>query len=304
MNDIQIYDANSQIELVVEAVLNGVGKGSRPVYAGAISAFREWSATNPHENAYSSLLAYRRYMEDRGLQNATINRHLSALRRFFETAYHMNQLPESVWKNIQEVKNIHVQGQKRGNWLSFDQAQALLKAPDITTFKGLRDRAILAVMLGCGLRRSEVSGLRGDHLVQREGVWFIENLLGKHNRTRTIPLQEWVVQAVLQYIMSFTNSNVPSGRLFWSIDRHGNWHSSISSQAIWLIVLDYAKKIGVEKLTPHDLRRTYAELLRRSGGNLEEVQALLGHSSLAVTQRYLSQDVDPDRISRLIQLEL
>jgi hypothetical protein len=74
---------------------------------------------------------------------------------------------------------------RAGNWLSLKQAQALLNAPDITTTKGLRDRAIIAVLLGCALRRSEVAALTMGHIQQRDGRWCIVDLYGKHGRVRT-----------------------------------------------------------------------------------------------------------------------
>lgn len=70
----------------------------------------------------------------------------------------------------------------------YNQAQALLNAPDITTTKGLRDRAIIAVLLGCGLRRSEVAALTLKHIQQRDGRWCIVDLVGKHGRVRTVPM--------------------------------------------------------------------------------------------------------------------
>ena len=68
----------------------------------------------------------------------------------------------------------------------------MIHAPDVGTTKGLRDRAILAVMIGCGLRREEVVRLDVAHLQQREGRWVILDLIGKHNRTRTVPMASWV----------------------------------------------------------------------------------------------------------------
>lgn len=76
---------------------------------------------------------------------------------------------------------------RAGNWLSLNQAQTLLNASDITTLKGLRDRAIIAVLLGCALRRSEVAALTMAHIQQRDGRWCIVDLYGKHGRVRTIP---------------------------------------------------------------------------------------------------------------------
>lgn len=305
--DIQVYQHENKFEPVIEATLNGVGAGSRPVYDGAIRAFLAWADTQTSTDAYSSLMAYRRSLEERALSIGTINRHMSALRNFFRTARNMGAIPEKVFRRIQEVKNIPSQGQKRGNWLGLAEAQKLLQTPDISTFKGLRDRTILAFMLGCGLRRSEVAHLRWDHIVVREGVYLVENLLGKHNRTRTIPMQTWVARVYEQYKMYAEGFNSEGfdfpERLFWSIDRHGNWGRQFTSQAIWNLVSEYAGQCGY-KIAPHDLRRTYAELMRRSGAQLEEVQAMLGHSSLTTTQHYLAQEVDPERVSRLIPMEI
>ena len=87
-------------------------------------------------------------------------------------------------------------GVRTGNWLSLRQAQALLNAPDITTMKGLRDRAIIAVLLGCGLLRSEVAALTMSHIQQRDGRWCIVDLHGKHRRVRTVPMPTWVKVAI------------------------------------------------------------------------------------------------------------
>jgi integrase len=97
---------------------------------------------------------------------------------------------------ISRVKSTKTQGIRTGNGLSQRQAQALLSAPDITTLRGLRDRAILAVLLGCGLRRSEVATLTFTHLQQRDGRWCIVDLVGKHGRVRTAPMPTWVKVAI------------------------------------------------------------------------------------------------------------
>jgi site-specific recombinase XerD len=89
-----------------------------------------------------------------------------------------------------------VDGSAHGELASLKQAQALLNAPDITTTKGLRDRAIIAVLLGCGLRRSEVAALTMGHIQQRDGRWCIVDLLGKHGRVRTVPMPVWVKVAI------------------------------------------------------------------------------------------------------------
>ena len=95
-------------------------------------------------------------------------------------------------QGISRVKSVKSTGIRVGNWLSQKQAQVLLSAPDITTVAGMRDRAILAVLLGCGLRRSEVAALTFAHVQQRDGRWCIVDLVGKHGRVRTAPMPAWV----------------------------------------------------------------------------------------------------------------
>jgi len=99
-----------------------------------------------------------------------------------------NRLAPELANAITRVKGVAPKGVRLGNWLSLRQAQAFLNAPDIATMKGLRDRAIIAVLLGCGLRRSEVAAPTMEHIQQRDGRWCIVDLFGKHGRVRTVPM--------------------------------------------------------------------------------------------------------------------
>jgi integrase len=99
---------------------------------------------------------------------------MSAIRKLAAEAADNGLLAPELAAGISRVKSAKTQGIRTGNWLSQRQAQALLSAPDITTLRGLRDRAILAVLLGCGLRRSEVAALTFTHLQQRDGRWWIQ----------------------------------------------------------------------------------------------------------------------------------
>ena len=121
---------------------------------------------------------------------------MSAIRKLAAEATDNGLLAPELAAGISRVKNAKTQGIRVGNWLSLWQAQALLSAPDITTHRGLRDRAILAVLLGCGLRRSEVAALTFNHLQQRDGRWCIVDLVGKHGRVRTAPVPTWVRVAI------------------------------------------------------------------------------------------------------------
>ena len=87
-------------------------------------------------------------------------------------------------------------GVRLGNWLTAEQSRSLLRAPNADSLKGRRDRAILALLLGCGLRRGEVTNLRLDHLQQREDHWAIVDLVGKAAHIRTVPVPDWVKAAI------------------------------------------------------------------------------------------------------------
>lgn len=121
----------------------------------------------------------------------------------------------------------------------------MLNAPDVTTIKGMRDKAILAVMLGCGLRRDEVVTLTVEHLQQREGRWVILDLTGKHNRTRTVSMAAWVKAIIDQWLEA---AALNSGVLFRRIRRGGSLQAGgMTSQGVWDVVQLYAP---VEKLAP------------------------------------------------------
>ena len=100
----------------------------------------------------------------------------------------LSAILESTTYRSPPILGVASKGVRLGNWLSIRQAETLLNTPDATTITGLRDRAILAVLLGCGLRRSEVAALTMGHVQQRDGRWCVVDLVGKHGRVRTIPM--------------------------------------------------------------------------------------------------------------------
>jgi integrase len=176
-------------------------------------------------------------------------------------------------------------GVRAGNWLTREQARLLLLAPNASTLKGKRDRAMLAVLIGCGLRRAELTALTVDHIQQREARWVLIDLTGKGNRLRSIPVPGWVKASIDEWTKA---AAIREGKIFRAIDKAGRlWGSGITEKVVWWTVLDYAKPLGFENLAPHDLRRTCAKLCRASGGDLEQIQLLLGHASIQTTERYL-----------------
>ena len=165
------------------------------------------------------------------------------------------------------------------------QAQALLNAPDISKLIGLRDRAIIAVLLGCALRRFEAAALTMAHVQQRDGRWCIVDLVGKHNRVRTVPMPAWVKVAIDAWTGP---AGVVDGFIFRPVNRSGRMQGeALSEKVVWQMLKPYAKAAGVAGIAPHDARRTCAKLCRAAGAELEQIQMILGHASVQTSERYL-----------------
>ena len=175
-------------------------------------------------------------------------------------------------------------GTRSGNWLAKQQAQQLLNAPDIHTLKGLRDRAILALLLGCGLRRAEAANLTFDHIQQRDGRWVLVDITGKRNKVRSVPMPSWTKQAIDEYA---TAAELTEGIVFCPINKGGRIaNDGMSEQAIYNLVVEYGQLLSLTKLAPHDLRRTFAKLAHKGGSGLEQIQLSLGHGSIQTTERF------------------
>jgi site-specific recombinase XerD len=183
------------------------------------------------------------------------------------------------------VKGVKKLGVRLGDWLTAEQGQALWQAADRERLKGKRDRALLALLLACGLRRHEIAKLTFGHLQQREGHWAIVDLSGKAGHVRTIPVPDWVHGLLNEWTQA---AGIDAGKLFRRVNSAGRaWGEAVTEKLVWHVVKEFAAKIGVAKLAPHDLRRSCARLCRASGGELEQIQFLLGHVSVQTTERYL-----------------
>ena len=176
-------------------------------------------------------------------------------------------------------------GARTGNWLTRDQAGLLLEKADGDDLRSLRDLAMISILLGCGLRRAELSALTVEDMQIRQGHWAIVDLVGKGGHIRTVPMPNWVKDAVDVWM---TEAKVNAGRIFRAVSRHGTpWGQGISENVIWYVVRRCAERMQMDHLAPHDLRRTCAKLCHMNGGELEQIQFLLGHVSVLTTERYL-----------------
>ncbi len=292
MNDLIGVERLAEWQRLKALVLDSVSSPiTRRVYNMALDEFIAWYQQEPRPGfSKATVSAWRVSLEARGLGSSSIIIRMSAIRKLAAEAADNGLLAPELAAGIARVKSAKSVGVRAGNWLSLKQAQALLCAPDIDTTKGLRDRAILAVLLGCGLRRSEVAALTFAHVQQRDGRWCIVDLVGKHGRIRTIPMPSWVKIAIDAWA---STAGLVGGPVFRPVNR-GDRVSGyrLSEKVVWQVIRPYAEVTGVPGIAPHDCRRTCAKLCRAAGGELEQIQLLLGHASVQTTERYLGTKQD------------
>jgi site-specific recombinase XerD len=269
------------------AVLNSLGSpASRRVYEYAIDQFIAWYCSEPRLAFNRIVVArYRMYLESRHLAANTINQQLAAVRRLAHEAADAGLLSPELAAGISRVKGVKQLGFRSGNWLSAEQSSEVLKRARGETMRAKRDYAMLAMLFGCGFRRSELVGLELDDIQMRQGHWAVVDLVGKGGHIRTVPIPNWVKAALDQWTRA---AKVMEGKIFRSVARMGKvWGSGLSQNVVWYVVRACCEKAGLEHIAPHDLRRTCAKLCHDRGGELEQIQFLLGHASVQTTERYL-----------------
>ena len=279
------------LDQVKRLVLDAVSSPStRGMYGKALDDFFQWRAGQGSPAfTRASVQAHRVWLESKGYAASTINQRLAAIRKLAREAAANGLLDAETTAGIGQIPGVKQQGTRAGNWLTKTQAEALINAPDPLTLKGKRDRALLALLTGCGLRRGEAAALTTRHMEQRDGRWVIVDLCGKHGRIRTVPVPAWVKQAVDLWRHA---AGVSEGRILRAVNRHGQLRGdSMSAQAVLDVVTGYGRPLGLS-VKPHDLRRTCAKLCRSGGGEIEQIQMLLGHASITTTERYLGSRQD------------
>jgi integrase len=264
------------LEHAKTAVLNSLTSASgQRTYDHAIREFVAWYCSEPRLAFNRTVvLRYRIHLEQRHYAPATINLRLAAVRRVAELA-----------AGIRRVKGVRRIGVRLGNWLTPEQGRRLLESAAPSSARELRDHAMVAMLIGCGLRRAELLALRVESIQQREEHWVIADLVGKGGHVRTVPIPIWVKSKVDAWLAA---AAITRGPVFRAINKAGRvWGDGMSPKVLWDVVRTAAARAGIDKLAPHDLRRTCARLCHLAGGELDQIQFLLGHVSIQTTERYL-----------------
>jgi site-specific recombinase XerD len=250
------------LEQSKSAVLNSLpSASSKRSYDHAIREFIDWYCSEPRLAFNRTVVTrYRIALEQYPYAPPTINLRLAAIRRLAYEASDCGLLSPDLAAGIRRVKGVRRLGVRVGNWLTAEEGKKLLEAESADTLRGRRNRAL-------------------------QGHWVIADLRGKGGHIRTIPVPRWVKEAVDSWTVP---AGINAGPLLRSINKAGRiWGYGFTAKVIWAIVKANAKQCGLPSVAPHDLRRTCARLCHQAGGELDQIQFLLGHVSIQTTERYL-----------------
>ncbi|MFN2308895.1 MAG: site-specific tyrosine recombinase XerD [Gammaproteobacteria bacterium] len=272
------------IEVFLDAVWmeGGLSDNTLAAYRNDLRGLARWLAGTAGVALIAAqrehLLGYLAQRYQLGGKARSAARLLSSLRRFYRYLLRERRIAEDPSACIEAPRL----GRPLPKSLSEAQVEALLAVPDAGTPLGLRDRAMLEVLYACGLRVSELVGLRLAQLNLRQGVVRVQ---GKGGKERLVPLGE-EAQNWLQRYLDTARPELLNARTCEFVFP-GRAGEGLTRQAFWYRLRDYARQTGIAtRLSPHTLRHAFATHLVNHGADLRVVQLLLGHSDLSTTQIY------------------
>jgi len=218
------------------AVLNSLPSlNSRRSYEHAIRDFIEWYCSEPRLAFNKTVVTrYRIALEQRWYSPSTINLRLAAVRRLAYEASDCGLLSADLAAGIRRVKGAKRLGVRVGNWLTAEQGKKLLAVHSGKRLRDLRNHAIIAMLLGCGLRRAELVSVKIEDFELREDHWVLADLVRKGRHMRTIPVPGWVKLAIDAWTSA---AELKDGALFRAIDKKGKVQGfGFTAKVIWSIV--------------------------------------------------------------------
>lgn len=217
------------------------------------------------------IVGYLGMCKKQGKCDSSINRYYMSIRSYCRYLRRNKLIAEDLTQDIVPPKN----NQKAPRIPTVEEVNKILSQPNIETESGMRDKAILELLYSSGLRASELCDLQAEDI----GHNSVRVTCGKRSKTRTVPITENAADCILEYRQRFRGMH--SGYFFVTLQG-----KQIRRQLLCSIVGDYAQKAGVEGITTHTLRHACATHLLDQGADLRMIQEVLGHSSIASTQRY------------------
>lgn len=264
--------------------------------------FSDWRCCQWEKIRQPEILALKTKWEIEGKSPSTINLTLSVLKGVAHQAWSQQLISDHEHAVISAIKGARGSRQPKGRALSTIESSRLIVGCELeNSVKGIRDAAILALGIGCGLRRAEIASVKVSQLKTVEKAILV---LGKGNKERTVYCSDAVWQRLQKWLVCRANEEAGDW-LFCSVTRGDRLRLNhpLTEDAIFKIIRQRAKAFGIEDFAPHDMRRTYATRLFDQGGDLHTVSKAMGHANVSTTQRYDKRGEDiVRRLSQQIPL--
>ena len=259
-------------------VEKGLAKNSVESYERDLTKLKNWANKNSFDLLELTRQDLREWLIDlagENLSDTSKRRLISALRGF----YKFLQFDGHIKKNPAEDLIAPQKSSYLPKFLNQTDVESLIAVPDVSTEIGLRDRAILELMYACGLRVSEVVDLKLSDLDIDAGIL---TCTGKGNKMRRVPMGKSAVEWLKKYlIVRREKENVEVNNIFV-----GFLGKPLNRQAIFKFIKEYAEKIGLQDVSPHTLRHSFATHLIQNRADIRSVQQMLGHADISTTQIY------------------
>lgn len=261
-------------------VERGLSANTIQAYRHDLERLRSWAARECDKDLPSlsreEIAGFVRWLRESGLDPRSVARAMVTIRNFYRFLLLDGVIRYDPTVTLESPKA----WQTLPKFLTLDEVNLLLRQPDITQPRGIRDRALLELLYATGLRASEVVNLKLSDVNFEMGILIC---LGKGSRERTVPLGRSALEWVKKYLVVRHQwvGQKAVDRLF--VTPQGR---PLSRQSLWKLLADYGKKAGIGRVTPHMLRHTFATHLLEHGADLRSVQMMLGHADLSTTQIY------------------
>jgi len=265
----------------------GLSKNSLEAYTNDLRKLEEFLAAQKRDIVHASksdLQLFIRSLSEVGLERSSITRTVSSLRGFYR--YLLTE--RLILSDPTETLEVKTPRRKLPDVLSIAEVTAMLDGPDLSTEKGVRDKAILEFLYACGARVSEATTLKLTQLFLDDGL---VKLFGKGSKERVVPVGRYAREAVERYLAQVRPLFIRSGKKTDAVFLNQKRGTGLSRMTIYNLMQEYATKAHIEKrLSPHTFRHSFATHLLEGGADLRVVQELLGHADISTTEIYTHVD--------------
>lgn len=282
----------NEYDAIIDLVVNACGsRSTRTRYATKLRVFmRYWDHNGRPPFDRQFVLQYVAQMRSEKFPGFAINQSLTAVKKLAKEAHYAGFMNSEAQRGIDDIPGCKVRGTPQGSRLTEAEILQLLGLPRTGTLIGKRDRVVLELLFYAGLRREEVALVRMEHVQRLENRPVLLNLHGKGGRVRTVPIPEFMLEHIEEWVGA---AGITEGPLCRSVNRHGHVGAAMmSGKGVYNILVGYARTMGKRNVSPHSIRRTMGSLARAKGVELDQIQMVYGHASVTMTQHYIGGNLN------------